>query len=191
LYIAYSQESDAQAATSVSVRVAGGSPPLLARSLSAALGRVHPGVVITTRTLSDQVDAMMVRERITAAHAATFGGLALLMAAHGLYGITAYGVSRRRTEIGLRIALGAAPGGVVRHVLRRVILLIVAGAAGGAAISVWASRFVSPLLFGLTPHDPGTLAAALALLAVIGLLAGWLPARRAARLDPSRVLRDA
>jgi ABC-type antimicrobial peptide transport system permease subunit len=121
---------------------------------------------------------------------AFFGALALLLAGLGLYGITAYAVGRRRTEIGIRVALGAAPAGVIVLVLRRTALLIGLGILAGAGVSLWASRLVAPLLFGLEPRDPGTLAAAASLLAAIGGLAGWLPARRASRIDPAQVLRE-
>ena len=88
------------------------------------------------------------------------------------------------------MALGAAPGGVVRMVLRRVAVLVAAGVIIGAGVSLWASRFVATLLYGLQPRDPVTLVLAALVLSLIGALAGWLPARRAARIDPARVLRE-
>jgi ABC-type antimicrobial peptide transport system permease subunit len=120
-----------------------------------------------------------------------FGVLALLLAGLGLYGLTSYAVTQRRTEIGIRLALGARPRRVVGLVLSRVSLLVAIGVAIGAAISVWASKFVATLLYGLEPGDPVTLAGAIAVLAAIGALAGWVPASRAARIDPMDVLRDA
>jgi ABC-type antimicrobial peptide transport system permease subunit len=119
-----------------------------------------------------------------------FGALALLLAAIGLYGVTSYAVSRRRTEIGIRMALGADARGIVGLVLRRVGLLVGAGIIVGAAISLWASRFVGSLVYGLEPRDPATFAAAAAVLAAIGAIAGWLPARRATHIDPAQVLRE-
>jgi ABC-type antimicrobial peptide transport system permease subunit len=119
-----------------------------------------------------------------------FAALALLLAALGLYGITAYTVTRRRTEIGVRVALGATKGDVLRLVLRRALLLVSAGIVLGAAVSLWAARFAAPLLFGVDARDPATLAAASGLLAAVGLAAAWIPARRASRLDPARVVRD-
>ena len=113
------------------------------------------------------------------------------MAAVGLYGVTSYAVNLRRTEIGIRMALGATRGAVIRLVLARVSMLDRRSASSsGLAIGAWASRFVATLLYGLEPGDPATLAIAAATLALIGAIAGWLPANRASRLDPTRVLSD-
>jgi putative ABC transport system permease protein len=114
----------------------------------------------------------------------------LLLAALGLYGVTAYAVSLRRMEIGIRLALGAAPHRVAGWVLTRVSWQIGAGIAIGAVISLWASTLVSGLIYGLQPRDPTTFMTAAALLVAVGVLAGWLPARRASRIDPAVVLRE-
>jgi ABC-type antimicrobial peptide transport system permease subunit len=119
-----------------------------------------------------------------------FGGLALLLAGLGLYGVTSHAVNSRRTEIGIRMALGAKPSGVIRLILRRVAFLVLAGIAAGTLLSVWAGRYVATLLYNVEPRDPTTLAIAALLLAVAGTLAGWIPARRAARTDPTIVLRE-
>ncbi|RPJ56147.1 MAG: FtsX-like permease family protein, partial [Acidobacteria bacterium] len=103
---------------------------------------------------------------------------------------TSYGVNRRRSEIGIRMALGAEPGAVVRMVLRQVAMLVGAGVLAGGLASLWAARYAGSLLYGLQPRDPVTLATSAAVLMAVGALAGWLPARRAARIDPARVLRD-
>ena len=190
LYLPYGQEAQLPSSTSVSVRAAGGSPTLLIKPLAVGLSQVHGDLRITFRPLAGQVDAALIQERVVAALSAFFGALALLLAGLGLYGVTSYSVNRRRTEIGIRMALGASPGGVVVLVVRRAATLIAIGIIAGAAGSVWASRFVSPLLFGLPPRDPATLGAAILLLVTVGGLAGWLPARRAARIDPARVLRE-
>jgi ABC-type antimicrobial peptide transport system permease subunit len=113
------------------------------------------------------------------------------MAAVGLYGVTSYAVNLRRIEIGIRMALGATRASVVRLVLARVSRLAGAGIVVGLAIGGWASRFVATLLFGLQPGDPATLIASAAALALTAAVAGWLPANRASRLDPTRALRDA
>ena len=125
-----------------------------------------------------------------AALAGFFGGLALLLAGLGLYGVTSYAVNRRRTEIGIRMALGAAPGGVVRLVMSRVFVLLTCGVLIGGAVSLWASRFVARLLYGLEPRDSATFLAAALVLIGVGALAAWLPAWRASRIDPAVVLRE-
>jgi putative ABC transport system permease protein len=180
----------APASMSVAVRSASDSPALLARTVAQAIARVNPDLAVTFRPLADQVNASLTQERLVAMLAGFFGALALLLAGLGLYGITAYAVSRRRTEIGIRMALGAAPGGVVRLVLERLIVLVGAGIAGGCALSLWAAQFVSTLLYGLQPRDPETMFAAASALAAVGALAGWLPAYRASRIDPAEVLRE-
>jgi len=111
------------------------------------------------------------------------------MAGVGLYGVTAYAVNCRRTEIGVRMALGADAARVIRLVLGRVAWLVGIGVAVGLILSVWASRFVASLLYGLEPRDVVTLASASVALALVGGIAAWLPARRAARIDPAEVLR--
>ena len=148
------QQPDPPSSMSISVRAAGGSPALLTKSRRrGADGREQrhrdhvPSALGAGQCLTDPGadgrDAVGFLRR-----------LALLLAGLGLYGVTSYAVSRRRTEIGIRMALGAAPGGVVRMVLRRVALLVGIGIVVGAGVSLWASRFVSTLLFGLQPRDP-------------------------------------
>ena len=190
MYIPYAQQPEPPSSMYISVRAAGGPPALLTKPLASALTDVNRDIALTFRPLEDQVNAALTQERIVAMLSGFFGGLALLLAALGLYGVTSYAVSRRRTEIGIRMALGAAPGGVIRLVLRRVAILVGLGVIAGTGVSLWAARFVETLLYGLQPRDPLTVVAAAALLGTIGALAGWLPARRASRIDPARVLRD-
>jgi len=190
MYVPFEQNPTAPSSASISVRSATGSPALLTRGLASALTGVNGGVAITFRPIADQIDAALTQERLVAMLSGFFGVLALLLAALGLYGVTSYAVSRRRTEIGLRMALGAAPSGVVGMVLGRVALLVGLGVVAGLATSLWASKFVTPLLYGLQPRDPVTLTSAAVVLATIGALAGWIPAMRASRIDPARVLRD-
>ena len=175
---------------SISVRSAAGSPLQLSRSIASALAGADPDLTFGFRALADQVRASLVQERLVATLSGFFGGLALLLAALGLYGVTSYAVSRRRAEIGIRMALGAAPAGVIRLVLTRVTVLVAIGVAVGAGVSVWASKLVATLLYGLEPGDPATLAGCATVLAVIGAIAGWLPAYRASRIDPSEVLTE-
>jgi len=167
-----------------------GDPARLARSIESAIAEVDPNVVLAFRPLVDQVGAGVAQERLVAMLSGFFGALALLLAGLGLYGVTSYAVTRRRAEIGIRMALGAAPASVVRLVLSRVSRLVGLGVLAGAGISLWASTFVAALLYGLEPRDPATLVGSAAVLAAVGVLAGWLPAFRASRIDPADVLRE-
>jgi putative ABC transport system permease protein len=160
------------------------------RDVAAALTHADPTVAFTFGTFDQLVEATVTQERLIAMLSAFFGGLALLLAAVGLYGVVAHAVRARQTEIGLRMALGAAPSSIVRLVFRRVGVLIAAGLALGLAASLWAVRFVEALLFHVEARDPATFAGAAAVLAAVGVLAAWMPAVRAARLDPATVLRE-
>jgi ABC-type antimicrobial peptide transport system permease subunit len=151
---------------------------------------VHPDLTLSVRAFSDQINASITQERIVATLSGFFGALALLLAALGLYGITAYAVTRRQIELGIRMALGTTPGGVVRLVLSRVALLVGGGVAMGMVVSLWASGLARALLYGVEPRDPLTFVGAAGVLAVIALLAGLIPASRASRIDPAVVLRD-
>src|SRR5205814_649810 len=115
-------------------------------------------LTLTVRPIGEQIDAALAQDRLVASLAAFFGALAVMLAALGLYGITAYSVARRRTELAVRMALGAAPANVVRLVLSRVSVLLAGGVAAGVVISFWASTLVASLLYGVEPHDPATLA---------------------------------
>ena len=116
--------------------------------------------------------------------------LAFMLAGVGLYGVTAYTVARRRMEIGIRMALGADSMGVVTLVLSRVAILVGAGLLVGVVTSLWASRFVAALLYELEPRDPAMMTLAAVTLAVTGVVAGSMPAYRAAHIDPADILRD-
>jgi ABC-type antimicrobial peptide transport system permease subunit len=164
--------------------------PQLHRELADAFQRIEPAAAFTFRRMDDLVGASVAQERLLAVLSAGFGAIAVLLAALGLYGVTSYWVSRRRPEIGIRMALGANRRKVAQLVMRRVASVLIIGTAAGLVISVWATRFVASLLFGLDAHDPSTFAAGAATLLAVGTLAGWLPARRAAREDPMDVLRN-
>jgi hypothetical protein len=124
MYMALAQRIPPPPSVSLSIRSKGASPTQLTRSVIAAIAAVNPDVALTFRPLTDQVEASLTQERVVAMLSGLFGGLALLLAGLGLYGVTAYMVSRRRWEIGIRMALGAAPAGVLRLVLSRVLLLV-------------------------------------------------------------------
>jgi predicted permease len=141
------------------------------------------------RTMDEQIDRSLVTERMIAMLSAVFGLIATILAAVGLYGVMAYSVSRKTREIGIRMALGAFGGTVVWMVVREVLVLIGAGVVAGLAASLVLTRYVEAQLYGLTPNDPGTLAAAVVLLIGVAMLAGYIPALRASRIDPIRALR--
>jgi len=174
---------------SLSVRAASGSPALLARSVAAALTAVDRNLGFSFQPLSDQVSAARHQERLVAWLSGFFGALALLLAAIGLYGVTSYGVAQRRTEIGIRMALGAQRRDVVGLALRQTIFMTVGGVAVGLAVSAAVTRYIEAMLFGITPLDPITFIAAPAVLAAVVGLAALIPARRAATVDPMIVLR--
>jgi hypothetical protein len=167
----------------LSVRAAAGSPARLTTGIIAAAATVDPDLALTFRPLGDQLRASVTQERVVAMLAGFFSALGLLLAGVGLYGVTAYAVNRRRREIGIRIALGAARQSVVAMVLSRVTILVALGIVIGTAGSLWASGFVATLLYDVEPRDPATLGSAAVVLGVVGLAAGWLPARHAAHVD--------
>jgi ABC-type antimicrobial peptide transport system permease subunit len=174
----------------LTIKAMPGQRAVVERDIAAALTQVDPAIVFTSWTFDQIVGATVTQERLIAMMSGFFGALALLLAALGLYGIVAQAVSARRTEIGLRMALGAQPTGIVRLVFRRVVALIVAGVALGLAGSWWAARFIAPLLFQVEARDSMTFSGTAAVLVVVGVLAAWVPAMRAARLDPATVLRE-
>ena len=160
------------------------------REVGAAMTGVDPSIAFEFRKFDELISATVTQERLVAILAAFFGGLALLLAGIGLYGIVAQAVRARRTEIGVRMALGAAPARIVRLVFTHVGVLLAIGVALGLVAGLWAARYVETMLFRIEPRDAATFAVAAAVLLTVGVLAAWLPARRAARLDPASVLRE-
>ena len=142
------------------------------------------------RNFETQVKESLLQQRIVALLAAIFGSLALVLAMVGLYGVTNYAVARRKSEIGIRIALGAGRRGVVWLIMRDMVMLLAVGLPVGLAVSLGVGRLVASLLYGVRPNDPWQLAGAVILLAVATAVAAYLPARRAARLDPMAALRE-
>ncbi len=160
------------------------------RGSKAAMAAVHPEIVIQFRVLTTQLQESMLRERLMATLAGSFGFLAGVLATLGLYGVIAYMVARRRNEIGVRIALGADRGSVIRLVLREAALMLIFGLVIGTGLALWAGRAAAALLFGMKPYDPLTFAGAIVLLAAVALMASYGPARRASRLEPMQALRE-
>jgi putative ABC transport system permease protein len=175
--------------TIIEIRTAS-QPSSMAHSVAEAMTAVNSSVSIEFRTLAQQVDDSLTSDRLLATLSGFFGGLALFLAMIGLYGVLAYIVTQRQKEIGIRMALGAEPGSILRLVMRDVAVLLLVGIAVGTAIAAGTTRFVQKLLFGLAPHDTTTIAIAVCVMAVVAMIAGFVPARRAAKLDPMAVLRD-
>ena len=161
----------------------------LIRTVTGAVGEVNGSFSIRYRTLEAQLDGSLARERLLAMLSGLFGGLALLLAVVGLYGTMAYSVARRRSEIGIRLALGAARTRVMRLVMGEAGGLVGAGLLLGGVVALVTTRWVAPFLFGVAPSDPATWALSALALAAVSMTACALPAWRAARLDPNAVLR--
>ena len=141
------------------------------------------------RTTDEQIANSLSSQRMIASLSTVFGFLATILAAVGLYGLMAYNVVQRTREIGIRMALGAAQTDVVWMVMRDVLLLVAVGVGVGVPASLGLARVVQSQLYGLSAHDPSTLVLATGGLAVVAVLAGYLPALRASRLDPMAALR--
>ena len=184
-----SQEEDPDPEASYVLRVSG-SPGGLMRAVKATMAEANPTIGIHFSSFSEQLQDSLLRERLMATLSGGFAALAGLLAALGLYGVIAYMVARRRNEIGLRMALGADRGSVIRLVLRETALVLGVGIIAGVVIALWAGRAATTLLYGLKPSDPVSLVAAIAALALVALAASFGPARRAAALEPMAALRE-
>ncbi len=165
-------------------------PSALVSAVQAAVGEVNKQIPIEFHTLAEQVNDSMVQERMLALLSGFFGALALLLAMIGLYGTLSYLVGQRQTEFGIRMALGAEPVSILRLVMRSVVSVLAAGVIAGVGISLAATRVLQQLLFGLSAHDALTIIAAVTVLSVVALVAGYLPARQATRVDPMVALRN-
>ena len=177
-------------ALTVMVRTAG-EPAAMTETVRTAMQRVDPDVPMTgITTQSEQVEARFAQERLFALAYSLFGALALILACVGLFGLMSYSVSRRTNEIGIRMALGAQRAGVVGLVVRESMVLVAIGVSLGLAGALAGGRFVASVLFGLTPTDTWTFAASIAVTLLVSAAAGYVPARRAARVDPMVALRQ-
>jgi len=162
-----------------------GDPAAVVGAIREAVRQIDPNLpMMDVATQIEQVEKRLAPERAFAQAYATFGGLAVLLASIGIFGLMSYSVARRTNEIGIRMALGARRQDVLRLVMRESMLLVVAGIAIGLAVATASSRLIASLLFGLSPTDTMTIVEAVALLVIVSAVAGYLPARRAARVDP-------
>lgn len=173
----------------IEVRVAG-RPQNLEAAVRRALADIDPSLdVLDVISLREQVTRNFNQNRLIAWLTELFGVLALMLASVGLYGVTAYSVARRTSEIGIRIALGANRGNVLALVLRGGLLQLALGLGIGIPVALAGGRLLASQLYGVKSHDPAILALAAVILAACALFAGFVPARRAASIDPMRALR--
>jgi len=142
------------------------------------------------RTQVEQIDSALISERLFADLTSCFGTLALLLASIGLYGVMSYTVARRTGEIGIRMALGAAKGDITQMVLRDVLILMIGGLGVGLPAALACTRLIQNQLYGLSLADPVSIAVGSGVMVVVAGLAGYLPARRASRIDPMAALRQ-
>ena len=158
--------------------------------VDAVVGQTNSNIIVQFQSLPTMIHDSLLRERLMATLSGFFGALAGLIATIGLYGVMSYTVARRRNEIGIRMALGAGRQDVLRMVMREAGMLLIAGVLVGTALAIAAARTASTLLFGLRPSDPATLAMAAGGLGLVAMLASYLPALRASRLQPTEALRE-
>ena len=167
----------------------GGSPAALTQSLRSAVARIDPDLpVFDVRMMDERLADALATERFNTLLLTILGVVGLLLAASGIYGVIAYFVSQRTQEIGVRMALGATPGSVVRLILSQSLRPVAVGAAIGVVAALAASRVLTAQLFGVSRTDPLTTAAVVAVLAAVALIASVVPARRAASIEPTRAL---
>ncbi|HEY1494672.1 MAG TPA: ABC transporter permease [Candidatus Solibacter sp.] len=188
LYVSYRQFRLFDAMI-VHARTAGNSAPVVA-ALREQVRRLDPNLpVYNIHTVEEQIDSSLAGENLMATVAALFALLALTLSAAGVYGVMAYAVSRRTREVGIRVALGAGYGSIVQLILRDAAVLIAGGILVGVPVAYALARLAVSRFFGVTPGDATSITLAAVALSVAGLLAAWIPARRAARVDPMVALR--
>jgi putative ABC transport system permease protein len=188
-FVASTQDAEPGPELSFEIRFDGPVEALTA-AVRPAIGAISQDAALEIRTLDAQISDSLVQPRLVALLSSFFGFLALLLATIGLYGVISYAAARRRGEIGIRMALGAAEGVVTWLVLRDVAFMLTIGTGLGVGVSLVAARFIKSLLFGLEATNPATLAMAAAVLCVSAMFAAYLPARRAAKMDPMTALRE-
>jgi predicted lysophospholipase L1 biosynthesis ABC-type transport system permease subunit len=187
-YVSYYQVSRSNAIVFLRTPI---DPTSLAAPARAAIRELAPATpVYDVRSLASRVSDATAQARFSAFLLALFAGVALVLAVLGIYGVMAYGVSQRTREIGIRIALGAEQRDVLRLVIRQGAALTAVGLGLGLVAALSAARVLRSLLYDVAPSDPMTFAAVVALLGLAGVVASWLPARRAARLEPTEALRE-
>jgi predicted permease len=168
-----------------------GDPLAMTEVVRTAMRAIDPTLPIQRVTSqTEQISLRFAQERLFATAYTAFGALALVLACIGLFGLMSYNVARRTNEIGIRMALGARSGTVLAMVISESMLLVGIGIALGLGAALWAGRFVKTVVYGLSPNDPLTVAAAVMVIATVSALAGYVPARRASNIDPMQALRE-
>jgi putative ABC transport system permease protein len=188
-YVAAGQDKEPGLGTHILVRSTASLGSLLASVRRTVLDE-NPEISLDFRVFSSQLRDSLLRERLMATLSGFFGFLAVVLATIGLYGVISYMVARRRSEIGIRMALGANRGDVLALVLREAGILLAAGLVIGTGLAIAVGRITTSMLFGLKPTDPVTIGLSVGLLAVVAMVASFLPAMRAAKLEPMLALRE-
>jgi hypothetical protein len=186
MYLSYRQAPVADMWFAVRTAVA---PLTLASDVRAAVATLDPLIPLTVTTQTALCDLLMVKPRVYASLGVFFTLLVVALGCIGIYSLMAHNVALRTREIGIRMAIGARPQDVSRTILHEALLLAGLGAGIGVPLALVAVRVIRWLLYGVKPHDPATLGAAVIVLVSVTVLAGYLPARRAARIDPMAALR--
>jgi predicted permease len=189
-YIPVRQPVDQGAFMTLSIRTSGDPERMIGTVSRRVLGLGPEIRIIRTGTLARQIDESLLEERLISTLATAFGALALLLSAVGLYGVLAYSVGRRTSEIGIRMTLGALPGQVAWSIVRQTLGVVAIGLAVGLSASIFVAHVAEKLLYGVTPTDAVAQLGSAALLTVVACVASYLPARRAGRIDPVAALRS-
>jgi predicted permease len=188
-YTPYWQKADGVHDATFAIRTSGAGAAVLP-SLRDAIRQVDPNLpILDVRTQDEQIAANLRQERLFAALTSGFGVLALLLACVGVYGVMVYSVTQRTNEIGIRMALGAQPGRVLRMVLGEATWMVLIGVVAGIGSALMLASAIAAMLYGLKPWDPVTFAVSSVLLILAALAASWIPARRAAGVEPMTALR--
>ena len=165
-------------------------PPKPHRALNRTLSGIDSSLPIELRTWSDNLGLVLFPMRVATVALGVMGLLAAMLAVTGVFGMAAYSVSKRLRELGIRIALGAHRGQLVRAALSRPLIVLLSGSAAGLLLGVLASRLLAALVYEATSRDPLVLLGAVASMVLIGLIATWIPARRALSINPAQLLRE-